>query len=146
MSWTLRAATPADAEAVAGILTAFQTDTPWMPKLHSHAGNRKFCARIIDQGGVTVGVRDARIAGFLNVDGAEIDHLYLDPADHRQGLGRRLVDHAKIGAARLDLWCFQANTGARAFYERLGFEEQMRTDGATNEEKLPDIRYVWTRS
>jgi hypothetical protein len=29
------------------------------------------------------------------------------------------------------------------FYERHGFVEAERTDGRRNEERAPDIRYVW---
>lgn len=145
MTWTLRPASAQDVEAVAGIVTGFQENTPWMPKLHSHTGNTRFCTRIITEGGVIVGCDGDTIAGFLNLVGSEIDHLYLDPAFHRQGLGRAFVDHAKAQSDRLELWTFEANTGAQAFYERLGFQVEKRTDGTTNDEKLPDIRYVWTR-
>ncbi len=44
----------------------------------------------------------------------------------------------------LDLWTFQSNIGAQRFYNRHGFLEVMRTDGAGNEERSPDIRYRWT--
>ncbi|MCF8469656.1 MAG: hypothetical protein K9G30_02600 [Parvibaculum sp.] len=41
------------------------------------------------------------------------------------------------------LWTFQANLGARRFYERHGLNEARRTGGTENEEKLPDILYEW---
>jgi putative acetyltransferase len=52
----------------------------------------------------------------------------------------------KIGVNALELWCFQANTSARRFYEERGFRAIRFTDGMHNEEKTPDIRYRWERS
>ena len=40
------------------------------------------------------------------------------------------------------LHCFQANEGARRFYERHGFRAEAFGDGSGNEEGLPDITYV----
>ncbi len=42
------------------------------------------------------------------------------------------------------LYCFHANTGARAFYERHGFKAVAFSDGSTNEERCPDVLYVLT--
>jgi ribosomal protein S18 acetylase RimI-like enzyme len=47
-------------------------------------------------------------------------------------------------AEGLQLWTFQANEPAQRFYERHGFVDAERTDGAGNEERAPDIRYQWT--
>jgi hypothetical protein len=45
----------------------------------------------------------------------------------------------------LELWCFQANSRARRFYEARGFHAILFTDGAGNEERTPDVRYRWER-
>ncbi|MGA7264063.1 MAG: GNAT family N-acetyltransferase, partial [Stellaceae bacterium] len=59
------------------------------------------------------------------------------------GAGTQLVDAAKAtGIGALELWCFQANQRARRFYAR-GFHAIRFTDGAQNEERMPDIRYRW---
>jgi putative acetyltransferase len=47
------------------------------------------------------------------------------------------------GIGALELWCFQANEHARRFYETRGFHAIRFTDGAQNEEQMPDIRYRW---
>jgi len=60
------------------------------------------------------------------------------------GAGSQLIDAAKasvIGA--LELWCFQANERARRFYEARGFSPIRFTEGADNEERMPDVRYRW---
>ena len=56
----------------------------------------------------------------------------------------QFVDRAKAAHPDgLQLWTFQANAPAQRFYERHGFHEVERTDGAGNEERSPDIRYRW---
>jgi GNAT superfamily N-acetyltransferase len=58
--------------------------------------------------------------------------------------GRRLIGAAKAtGIGALELWCFQANTRARHFYEPRGFRAIRFIDGADNEEQMPDVRYRW---
>ena len=56
-----------------------------------------------------------------------------------------LLEQAKAGADELSLWTFQQNLRARLFYERHGFSVVTETDGADNEEKLPDVLYRWRR-
>jgi GNAT superfamily N-acetyltransferase len=65
-----------------------------------------------------------------------------------EGIGRRLLEHAKehAGTDGLQLWTFQVNDRARHFYERNGFTVAEMTDGSNNEEREPDVRYVWRPS
>lgn len=148
MTVALRAARPLDAGRTGDILHGFETSTPWMPRQHSAAEAVAFCAMMIDRGWVTVAVVEGGatgpgIAGFLARDGEEIHALYLAPDQTGQGIGRLLLDDAKARAGRLWLWTFQANLGAQRFYLREGFAEVRRTDGAGNDEGLPDIQYHW---
>jgi GNAT superfamily N-acetyltransferase len=72
-----------------------------------------------------------------------LEHLYLDPAWMGRGLGERLLALASERSPDgLELWTHQINAGARRFYERHGFTAVEETDGATNEERLPDVRYA----
>jgi chorismate mutase len=60
------------------------------------------------------------------------------------GVGAALLDVAK--AQRGDgfcLWVFETNDAARRFYRRHGLVELERTDGSTNEERVPDVRMAW---
>ena len=60
------------------------------------------------------------------------------------GAGTQLIDAAKAtGIGALELWCFRANERARRFYEARGFQAIRFTNGAQNEEQMPDIRYRW---
>jgi hypothetical protein len=54
-----------------------------------------------------------------------------------------LLNEAKaISPQRLELWTFQGNSNARAFYETQGFRAVEYTDGR-NEENEPDVKYEW---
>ena len=84
------------------------------------------------------------IVGLMVLAGEWLDQLYVDPARTASGVGSALITEAKrLRPGGLQLWTFVSNEGARRFYERHGFGEVERTDGAHNEEKAPDIRYAW---
>jgi GNAT superfamily N-acetyltransferase len=87
---------------------------------------------------------DGSILGVLVLDGDWVDQLYVAPAVTGMGLGSRLIEKAKSRRPDgLQLWTFVTNTGARRFYERHGFVVAELTDGSGNEEKAPDVRFVW---
>ena len=59
-----------------------------------------------------------------------------------QGIGALLLAHAmRALALPIRLYTFQANAGARRFYERHGFVPLEFTDGQANEEHCPDVLY-----
>lgn len=145
MTVTLRSARSLDAGAIGEILHGFARENDWMPELHSGAETIAFCGRMIDNGWVTVAEQADKVAGFLAVDGTEVHCLYLSPVARNKGIGAQLLDSAKAGRRELALYAFQANTGARRFYKRHGFVEVARSEGADNDEQLPDIRFVWRK-
>lgn len=139
----LRAATGADLPALARILGDWVREMPWMPKLHGRDEDLWFLGQLRERG--VLRVAGAEPAGFLARQGGEVDALYLALAARGQGIGSALLDEAKAAEPVLRLWTFQANSAARAFYARAGFVEIERTDGAGNEERLPDVRLEWRR-
>ncbi|GGK31740.1 N-acetyltransferase [Pilimelia terevasa] len=87
---------------------------------------------------------DGRPLGVLVLDGEWVDQLYIEPAFTGMGLGSRLIQLAKSRRpAGLQLWTFVTNTAAQRFYLRHGFTVAETTDGSGNEEKAPDIRFIW---
>jgi ribosomal protein S18 acetylase RimI-like enzyme len=93
-------------------------------------------------------VIDGSPIGFLAVSRGEfygwIDHLYLDPSTVGLGIGSSLLTEAKTQlTGPIRLYTFQANEGARRFYRRHGFREIELSDGASNEEKTPDVLMEW---
>ncbi|AKO97681.1 Acetyltransferase [Marinovum algicola DG 898] len=144
MSPDIRDARSTDAGKIAAILTEAMDTPPWKPNLHSGAQDVAHCGRMIDKGWVrVVESGDGRILGFIARNGEEIDALFVAAPERGQGVGVALLDDAKARANRLELWTFQRNTGAQKFYEREGFAEVTRSDGASNQEQLPDVRYAW---
>ncbi len=141
----LRPATPLDAGRVGAILSAWIDETPWMPRIHTRAEDIGFAGLMVDRGWVTVS-ESTTITGFLARDGDDIHALYIDPEARGQGIGSKLLTDAMRNEDQLTLWTFQANTRAQAFYERHGFAPIEHTDGAGNDEGLPDIRYHWQRT
>jgi ribosomal protein S18 acetylase RimI-like enzyme len=136
---------PGDAGALALVLGDWIRETGWMPVLHSREEDAAFVYGLIRTHVVRV-VRDGgQPLGFLARRGGHVDALYLSPAARGAGLGRRLLDEVKGAEAVIDLWAFQANQRALAFYRREGFDEAERTDGRTTDERLPDVRLIWRR-
>jgi len=82
----------------------------------------------ITEGRTVVAERDGELLGFSVVlrrdDGdAELDGLFVEPTQWRQGIGRMLVEQAEHIAARdgsANLWVI-ANTRALDFYDSCGF-------------------------
>ena len=90
---------------------------------------------------------DGTVLGLMVLDGDWIEQLYLDPAWTGHGLGAQFVELAKQRRpGGLQLWTFVSNARAQRFYERHGFTVEERTNGSGNEEKAPDLRYVWRPS
>ncbi|MDB6097630.1 MAG: GCN5-related N-acetyltransferase [Gammaproteobacteria bacterium] len=116
----------------------------FFPKLHSDAEDRDFIAGRIERTETWIAVEDGRIGGLACMDRDWLTHLYVRATSHNRGIGSALLNHVKaLHPDGFQLWTFQANAGARRFYERHGCLAVEFTDGQGNEEKLPDIRYVW---
>lgn len=59
--------------------------------------------------------------GFVGLDGACVEMLFVDPARHGTGIGTRLLAHARALKGPLSLDVNEDNPQARAFYARRGF-------------------------
>ena len=139
----LRAARSTDAGAVGTILSAFIDGTDWMPRIHTRAEDLSFAGHMIEKGWVTVAEDSHGIRAFSARNGADVHALYVAKDAQGQGIGADLLAQMQAATEHLTLWTFQANRGAQRFYLRHGFAEVERTDGARNDEGLPDIRYDW---
>jgi GNAT superfamily N-acetyltransferase len=151
-SMTLRQAGAADAARVADIVLASRDAfLPFAPLAHTPDEVREWVAMVlVPGGGVWLAEPDgtARAMAAHAVDNGIgwIEQLYVEPGYTGRGLGEALLRHAltalhAAGAHPVRLWCFQANTSARRFYERHGFVAVDFTDGRGNEECQPDVLY-----
>ncbi|WP_435245129.1 GNAT family N-acetyltransferase [Streptomyces tendae] len=143
----LRRAEDADARPAAEVwLRSFAAALPSVRCAHSPADVRDWFARVlVPQYETWVADRDGQVLGLLVLNGPELKQLYLEPDWRGRGLGDRFITLAKAQRpAGLSLWTFQINAAARRFYERHGFREAEQTDGSRNDEREPDVHYLWT--
>ncbi|MFI5566141.1 GNAT family N-acetyltransferase [Streptomyces sp. NPDC051740] len=143
----LRRALLPDAEAAAGVrLRSFAAALPGVVRPRSDDEVHGYFRHVL------VPLRETWVAeaaggdvvGVMVLDGGELDQLYLAPEWRGHGIGDRFVALAKERSPEgLALWTFQVNAPAHRFYERHGFAAVRWTDGSGNEEREPDVRYVW---
>lgn len=115
--------------------------------LHSQAEfHALYTEKVMIDGPVWGGFEAGQLRGFVALQPGWIDHLYVDQAHHRRGIGSALVKLAQGQQDDFQLYTFQANINARRMYERHGFVVTELTDGQRNEEKMPDATYRWSRT
>ncbi|CAM5638267.1 GNAT family N-acetyltransferase [Streptomyces canus] len=142
----IRRAVASDASATADVyLRSFAAALPTVVRPRSDDEVRAYIRDVVVPSRETwVAVADEQVVGLMVVAGDLLSQLYLDPDWRGRGIGDRFVALAKERSPRgLSLWTFQVNEPAHRFYERHGFVEAERTDGSGNEEREPDVRYVW---
>jgi GNAT superfamily N-acetyltransferase len=126
---------------------AFRAALPHIPELHTPAEDLDFFARMLARHEAATWLVVSSIAGepmgFITFCPGAVEHLYVHPVHQGQGLGSALLRLAMRENTGLKLWTFQRNTNARRFYEKHGFIADRMTDGMGNEEREPDMRYVW---
>jgi putative acetyltransferase len=143
---SLRNATSADLGPVADIFSRARRTMSFLPDLHSAEEDLAFVHDILfGQCRIRVAQREGAVVGFVAVNSGWIAQLHTDPDHFNIGIGSALVRDTQRRFDRLQLWCFQANARGCAFYEKHGFKPAEFTDGANNEEKMPDVRYRWKR-
>ena len=142
----LRPAVPSDAGSVAEVwLRSFGEALPTVRRAHSDEEVRGWVRDVlVPRHDTWVAEVGGALVGVLALSEGWLDQLYVDPAWRGRGIGDRFVALARRRQpAGLQLWTFQVNEPAQRFYERHGFVAVERTDGAGNEEREPDVRYVW---
>ncbi|MDN3699652.1 GNAT family N-acetyltransferase [Vibrio cortegadensis] len=72
---------------------------------------------------IWVAVEQDTVIGFISIWKPEnfIHHLFVSPKNLKQGVGLKLLNHAKSLSNRLSLKCLVQNTNATKFYLSQGF-------------------------
>lgn len=145
IGWSITDADGSDVGTLAGIMGDWVRETDWMPVLHSREEDEGFVATLLGTHKVRVARKGADRLGFLARQGGRVQALHVAAEARGLGIGKALLDELKAAEFEIELWTFQANPRAVAFYRREGFSEVVRTDGSGNEESLPDVRLIWRR-
>ncbi len=128
---SIRAATPADADAIGVIARAAYRK--YVARI-GHAPAPMFAdfAAYIARDAAVVIESDGKLCGFMiawpETDAYFIDNIAVDPAAQGRGLGRRLIEHGvseawRFGLRALCLYTNVAMTENLAMYRRIGFVE-----------------------
>jgi putative acetyltransferase len=65
---------------------------------------------------------DKEVKGFIALMDNEVGAIFLQPSYHGRGVGKMLMDKAKLLHGDLEVEVFKANKIGRTFYARYGFE------------------------
>jgi len=135
-----------DARAVADVHLAARASMTYLPVLHTPAETRAWVASVLfGTCALEVAEGPKGVMGYAALRGAHLEHLYVDPSSQGLGVGSRLLEWAMAASPDgLDLWVFERNVRATAFYEARGFTVVRRTDGSGNEERQPDLLMAWS--
>jgi 8-oxo-dGTP pyrophosphatase MutT (NUDIX family)/GNAT superfamily N-acetyltransferase len=142
---SLRPAVVGDAANCARVYTRSKAFAlPEVPEPHTEPDIAKWMAEVaIPTMDVWVAEVDGVVVGQFMLVPGWLHHLYIDPSWIGRGLGDRFMTLVRQRHPQaLQLWAFQSNGRGRRFYERHGFTAVEFTDGAGNQERWPDVRYI----
>jgi ribosomal protein S18 acetylase RimI-like enzyme len=120
---------------------------PYAPLIHSPQEVRSWVGGLLTSSpSIVVAESEGIVVGVMVVERevscSRITQMAVDPAHVGRGIGSTLLQHAFRGCrSPIRLYTFQANAGARRFYERNGFRIVRLSDGRENEERCPDVLY-----
>lgn len=86
--------------------------------------NFEFVKEALLHAEVYVYEHDGKIQGFIGLNDAYIEGLFVSDEMQSQGIGKALLDYAKDKRSELLLNVYQKNIRAISFYRREGFEIQ----------------------
>lgn len=139
---TIRRATQGDVEVIAVLFRRTREKCmSYLPRLHTPSEDIEyFGSHVLPNDAVWVAEHN-KIVGFVAFTEGWLHHLYVDPEHQGGGIGSSLLAIATKDQSTVSLWVFQRNAPAIRFYVSHGFELIKETDGAENEERMPDALY-----
>ena len=90
--------------------------------------------------------RAGDILGFIGTAGEKIEMLFVDPQQHRKGIGRFLINYAQTACGATTVDVNEQNPGAVAFYRSMGFEVEGRSDVDSLGKPFPLLHLVLKQS
>ncbi len=143
----LERATSSDVQSIVDVFRRTRASAlPYLPNLHTNEEDLAYFGSVVEKSTVYVARENDRIVAFCAFRTVWVDHLYILPEYAGRGIGRALMSKGRAAHPRLQLWVFQRNEAAAAFYKAMGFTLVKLTDGTDNEEREPDALYQWPAS
>ena len=146
MTYTYRSANPSDATACSQIIRDWGAETPWMVPIDDLEPMARFWGDVFVKDMAWVAEMNDRVVGFCARSDDNIGALYIAPDARNSGVGKALLDLAKMDRDWITVWAYEKNERARNFYRREGLVEISREmevfdDGSS----LMDVQHRWTR-
>lgn len=96
-----------------------------------------YTAEAIGNAEVYVAEEDEQIAGFIGLDGDNIEGIFVDADCRCRGVGKSLIDFVKERHTKLTLCVYEKNERAAEFYKREGFVSvRKKPDISTGETEI----------
>jgi putative acetyltransferase len=125
----IRTSNPADGARVVAIWAAAVDATHDFLSAEDRAAIGEEVAGFLPSAPLMLAVdAEDRPLGFMLLDGAHMEALFIDPANCGQGVGRRLVEQALAAHPVLTTDVNEQNGQAVGFYARLGFVPTGRSE------------------
>lgn len=136
-----------DSPSVVEIFNNARAEMTYLPIVHTPTEVNNFFTSLVKNGDIWIAKFEDKVVAFMEIKEDWLHHLYVVPNFQNRGIGKSLLDKAKQESPkRISLWIFEDNREAIKFYEREGFIlQEKRTEAqTTNEEYLPDRKYIWS--
>ena len=146
-SLRIRRLTDAEVEEAVGVWERSRWEArPWLEERmnYSHDDNlAHFRQVVVTECDVWLAFEEQRVVGLMALAGSQVEHLYVEPECQGRGIGTALLTKAKeLSPQGLTLFTHRRSEGARAFYERRGFQP-VAFGISPAPESEPDVKYAW---
>lgn len=140
----LRAGGPADYDEILRVWReASRVGHPFLSDADLEAQERLTRKAHLPRAELVVAEQTGAIIGFIATHEDRIGALFVAPEAQGRGVGRRLIEHAQAGRAKLQLGVYEANHAARAFYRRCGFVQIGRSEHDDEGRALAVLELTW---
>ena len=144
MKFTTRRSSRLDSIACAAIIREWGEQTPWMVPLDELEPMAAWWQDMLETETAWVAENEGRVVGFCVREGDNINGLYVARYAQSFGVGKALLDLAKMDCDRITVWVYEKNSRAWEFYRREGFVEIGREKDEHSH--LMYIESRWNRS
>ena len=116
------------------------------PSLHSVEETCVFYREAFAKGPIWGAFDGDALVGHLALEQGWVEHLYVEPTRHGEGIGRMLLERAMREQDDLQLYTYAANERARRLYEAAGFVAEEFGFSPEDDGRVPNVRYRWQRA